>query len=182
MPAENRFWSAQLTYALAGLKLAKLAGVFSGDLVEVFKWMTNGHDSLVVSNKRKADDLIVTPVEAVSQYLAENWNNILQVSATDNEASLGNAPVPPPEQAARVKLMARYETDTGMLFLPSSMFRQWCVYNQLDYLSIITALSESHNAVVNVPKRMATGTKLAMKAQRVIQLNWNSDDSGSPSG
>jgi hypothetical protein len=170
LSSENRFWSAQITYALAALKIAKLAGIFSCDLKHVFSYVIG---TIVAKNRDRVSEMYRNAEETVSEFLADNWGKLLVV--TSDVARLGdNLPVPPAERSASIAISARYESDTGYLFIRSAAFSEWCSAKQIDTGEIVSSLKKTHNAE-HQRKRLGTGTSLALNAVATLRIDWNKE-------
>lgn len=178
LSSENRFWSAQVTYSISALYIAKLAGLLDYDHKLVLKWAVQ---KLLVENKENTVGMKSSAKGYVSDFLAENLGNVLLVKDdSDSKHNMADdTPLPPPEQRARIKLVGRYESTTGKLYLLISPFKEWCNTKQIPYRSIAKELREKHKADTNKPFRLGTGMNLPLHTdtEKVIAIDWgNLDD------
>lgn len=178
LSSENRFWSAQITYSVAGLILASKAGLVHYDHKRVLNWAIN---NLLEYNKQNVTDMITSASDVVSEYLAEHLGNILQVKDNGDIALGDNSVIPPPEEKVRIRMVGRYEYETGKLFLLTTPFKSWCTQRQIPYRQVIAELEVSNNAVhaqkrldTGIKQQFGTGTKLPLEfdSKRAIVIDW----------
>jgi len=167
---QNRLWSAQGAVTIAALILAKNAGLLDYDVKKLFAWTVN----LIKDNKRNAKEA-VAPIESIiTEFVAEHYGDMLWIKGSDNGGSGDNAngldSLVVPEMNPRGKLVARYETDTKLLFLVIRPFKTWCTKRRLNYDSVI---KEAYAKFGGGKKKMriSRGTKLNLPAVDVIELD-----------
>jgi|TARA_R110000824_G_scaffold18575_1_gene73356 hypothetical protein len=68
------------------------------------------------------------------------------------------------------------ERDTKKIFILSSVFKKYCVKNQINYKDIINNLTDAGFLLSIENKRMATGTKLAIPSVRALVLDGSHPD------
>ncbi len=167
---QNRLWSVQGAVTITALVLAKNAGLLNYDVKKLFAWTVN----LIKENKRNAKES-VAPIESIiTEFVAEHYGDILWIKGSDNGNSgengngLDNLVVP--EMNPRGKLVARYETDTKLLFLVIRPFKTWCTKRRLNYDSVI---KEAYAKFGGGKKKMriSRGTKMNLPAVDVIELD-----------
>lgn len=172
----NRFWSAVVTYAVAGLIIAKKLGLLNFDAKNVLRYAVQ---DLLPYNKQRVIDMRVGAMQALSDYLAENLGSFLQVRNDSDVAQLGDGSIIPPDEKVRIKLLGRYETDKGRLFVLSGPFMEWCIAKQLNYRAIVNELKEHLPSTEVKTCRLGTGTRLNLGSSRALVLPWKqglSDD------
>ena len=171
LKAPNRFWSAQITYTLAGLMIAKKLGLLEYDVPKVFKWALN---VLLPQNKNSAIAIEASVFDVMNSFFTEHISNILQIESTqDNRKLQGNGMdvLAMPESIARGKLVARYETDTQKFYVIPKILKAWCGEQQINYnhlVSQIKSTCEGKHAKV----RLSKGTKLALPPADVLVMKF----------
>ena len=175
LKAPNRFWSAQISYTLAGLMIAKKLGLLGYDVGKVFKWALT---VLLPQNKNAAIAIEASVFDIMNGFFTEHISNILQIESTqDNRKLQGNGMdvLAMPESIARGKLVARYETDTQKFYVVPKILKRWCGEQQINYnhlVSQIKSTCEGRYAKV----RLSKGTKLALPPADVLVMKFSTGE------
>ena len=169
LKGENRFWSAHVTHTMAGIILAKKAGLLDYDTKKIFKfveWMLKLNLKYVADMSLKAQDIL-------NDYINEHWNNVLWIKSTDDlRKSQGNPldTLVVPEALPRGQLVARYETDIKRAYLVPKPLRAWCVEHQINYASLIQDLTKDMGAK-KIKMRLSKGTHMQLPPAEVISVD-----------
>ena len=171
LTSENRFWSAQIGYSIAGLYIAQKIGLVNFKAEEVFKWALH---TLLNHNKNNITAMSMTVHDIMNDFFAENISYILQIKSTadsrnTNDNGLDDLVIP--EQVARGKLVARYETDTKMFYVKTKALREWCGELQHNYRSLLDSVKNECEGEI-VKCRLAKGTKLQLPATDVLRMRF----------
>ena len=172
LTAENRFWSATIAATIAGLIISKRAGLHDYDVGKVLDWSI---DDLLTQNKKASLAMHGSVFETMNDFFAENISYILQIKSTmDNRAQQGNGldQLVIPEQIARGKLIARYETDTKLFYLKPKPLRQWCGELQINYSHLVGEIME-HCEGKYKKVRLTKGTNLQLPPSNVIVMKFD---------
>jgi hypothetical protein len=164
----HRFWSAQAASALAGLTIAKRLGLINYDLKEIFKWIVGQ----ILINKENLTAASGDPEDLLTQYLAENYNNVLRIKSTDD--SRGKAAADEyivPDSAPRLQLVARYEYDIKRLYLLPKPFKEWCMHQQLHYADVVDGLKKGAAQARMRKVRLGKGTRMNLPPIDVLVLD-----------
>ena len=154
---KNRFWSGGCSAILAGALAAKRAGIIDYDLKKLFKWVV----LQLRITKAFVDDSTASIQTLVTEFTTEHWGSILKIKSTETAHSTdGVAPMVIPEQNPRGMFVARYETDTHMLYIVPKVFKSWLGEQKLDYIS----------AVEGMQKELG-GKKLKMRLSKGTNFN-----------
>ena len=167
--SENRFWSAFTTNTMAGLILAKRAGLIDYDVGKIFKWAV----SMLKQNKNYVSDMSASVEEVLNDYIHEHWSNVLWIKSTDdlrkqNNNGLDSLVVP--EALPRGKLVARYETDIKVAYLIPKPLRMWCGEQQINYAAFLQDLKTNMGATKS-KMRLSKGTHMQLPPTDVIVVS-----------
>ena len=173
LTAENRFWSAGAATTLAGAYIANKLGLVNYDMGELFKWTIK----LLKTNLQSIEDMGTSVEQTLSDYLAENYNNILVLKSTDDlRSTSGNGldNIVIPDALPRGKLIARYETDTKRAYIVPKFLKSWCAAHQIDYSAFVEGMMKNMGGK-RVQMRLGKGTHAGsmMPNTRVIAVNCN---------
>ena len=176
---ENRFWSATIAATIAGLLIAKKAGLHDFEVGKVFKWATT---ELVAQNKRNMTEMNGSVQDIMDDFFTENISYILQIKSTlDGRGAQGNGldELVIPEQVARGRLIARYETDTKLFFVKPKPLKEWCGELQINYAHLVNEIIE-HCQGKRSKVRLTKGTNLQLPPSDVIVMKFEveEDESG----
>jgi len=180
LTSENRFWSAFATNTIAGLMLAKRAGLIDYDVGKVFKWAV----SLLKQNKHYVSDMNASVEEVLNDYIHEHWSNVLWIKSTDdlrkqNNNGLDSLVVP--EALPRGKLVARYETDIKKAYLIPKPLKAWCGEQQINYAAFLEDLKTKMNAT-KAKMRLSKGTHMQLPPTDVIVVSCSIEESDEARG
>lgn len=171
---ENRFWSAFLTCTLTGAIIAKKLGLIDFDINRLFTYAV----TIIEENRANSFNISSTLEGTLNDYINENWGSILQIRSTDdlrhgkiNGNGLDTLIVP--DSNPRMRLVARYETDTKEIFLVPKPLKKWCVLQQINYASLLKDLTEKLGARRG-KVRLGKGTHMSMPPTDVIIVNCKS--------
>ena len=162
----NRFWSGGCASILTGALAAKRLGIISYDLKKLFKWVVNQ----LIRVKAFVDDSTASVQTLITEYTTEHWGSILKIKSTDTAQAVdGIAPMVIPDQNPRGSLVARYETDTNMLYIVPKPFKKWLGEQKLDYLSTLDGMQKEMGAV-RKQMRLSKGTNFNLPPIRAIAV------------
>ena len=169
LTSQNRFWTAHVSYTLAGLILAKKLGFHDYDIQKIFKfaiWM-------IKLNQNAVSDMSLSVQDILNDYINEHWNNVLWIKSTDDlRKGQGGAldSLIVPEALPRGKLVARYETDLKRAYLLPKPLRDWCVDQQINYGSFLQDLTNQMNAK-KIKMRLSKGTHMQLPPAQVLSVD-----------
>jgi hypothetical protein len=169
LKAENRFWSILVSCTLTGILLANRLGLVKYDTKKVFAWAIG----LLKTNKNQVEDMSISVQETLNNYIHEHWSNVLWIKSTDDlrkqdgEVDDDVSDLIIPEANARIKFIARYETDLKRAYLIPKPLKTWCGEQQINYSSFVHDLKTKLGATTGMV-RLSKGTKMALPATRVL--------------
>jgi hypothetical protein len=139
----------------------------------LFKWTIK----LLKANLQSVEDMGTSVEQTLSDYLAENYNNILVLKSTDDlRSTSGNGldNIVIPDALPRGKLIARYETDTKRAYIVPKFLKSWCATHQIDYSAFVEGMMKNMGGK-RVQMRLGKGTHAGsmMPNTRVIAVNCN---------
>ena len=180
---KNRFWSSGISCALAGLVIAKRAGLHDFDIKPVYEWATT---ELLAHNKANIRQMELTAEDMIGEFFSENYNSILVIkSSVDARTSAGDGfdqYIIPDQVAKSNSLVARYEPDTKMFFVRTSALKSWCASKSIVYADLVNKVNKFHKGQLT-RKHLTKGTKLDLPSIRVLQMEiaLEDDDTGGSS-
>ena len=170
LTAENRFWSALVSRTIAGLMLAKRAGLIDWQVAPVVRWAIETMD-----RAKHAVAEMHTDVESIlTDYLAEHYNSMLRIKSTDDarRQPVGLDHLIQPEASPRGNtLVARYEYDVKMLYLLPKPLKEWCGKQQINYAGFFDGLRVGRTAAKKAKMRMAKGTNVNLPPVDVLVID-----------
>ena len=172
LKAENRFWSAQVSFTIAGLMIAKRIGLVRFDVSKVFKWAI---DVLIPQNKNASLSMDASIFDVMNDFFSEHFSNILQIkSSHDNRKNQGNGldGLVIPEAVAKGKLVARYETDTQKFYVVPKILKTWCGEQQINYGNLVSQIKE-HCEGKRAKVRLTKGTSLNLPPADVLVMKFS---------
>jgi len=172
LTSENRFWSATIAATISGLLIAKKAGLHDFDVQKVFNWAVT---DLVTQNKRNMTEMGGSVYDVLDDFFSENISYILQIKSTaDNRGTHDNGLDQHviPEQVARGRLIARYETDTKMFYVKPKPLKEWCGELQINYAHLVSEIMTKCNGK-RKKVRLTKGTNLQLPASDVIAMKFD---------
>ena len=169
LKAENRFWSILVACTITGVLLANRLGLVNYDTKKMFAWAID----LLKTNKNQVEDMSISVEETLNNYIHEHWSNVLWIKSTDDlrkqdgdiDDDVSDLIIP--EERARVKFVARYETDLKRAYLIPKPLKTWCGEQQINYSSFVHDLKTKLGATTGMV-RLSKGLKMALPATRVL--------------
>lgn len=177
---QNRFWSVQAAVTITALVLAREAGLLNYDVKKLMHWVIE----LISANRRAALEAQSTIESVITEYVTEHYGEVLwiknaQGDGLDNGNGLDNLVVP--DMLPRGKLVARYETDTKLLYLVLTPFKKWCTKRRLNQDSALKeAVAKFRGRRTKM--RICRGTKLKLPSVDVLELDCSNLDLGVKDG
>jgi len=165
----NRFWTAGATYAIAGLVILKKLGLVNYDPKNVLRYIVQ---DLLPYNKQRIADMRTSATQTISEYLAENLGSFLQIRDDSDVTQTADGNIIPPDQKVNIKLLGRYESDKGRLYILISKFREWCVDRQISYSALCADLKQEFPETESKSCRLGTGTKLKLGSSKALIIPW----------
>jgi len=168
LQADERFWSSICACTIAGAIIARKAGLINYDIKALTKFIL----SELAKSKETSLDFKVGAEQILSDYMAENYNNILRIKSTDDarKQATGLDHLILPDATPRMQLVARYEYDIKKLYLLPKPFKMWCSKQQIDYSNTIEALKAGRTKLKREKIRLGRGTHMNMPAADVLTL------------
>jgi len=169
LTSENRFWSAFVTNTMAGLVVAKRAGLIKYNIGNIFKWAIK----MVKDNKHYVSDMNASVEEVLNDYIHEHWSNVLWIKSTDDLRRQNNNGIDSlivPDAIPRGKLVARYETDLKKAYLVPKPLRIWCGEQQINYAAFLQDLMTKLGAT-KAKVRLSKGTHMQLPPTDVIVVS-----------
>ena len=166
----DRFHSVLATNGIMGLMMAKKAGLINYNIVPVVTWLVG----VATSIKEQIKSLDVDAETTLTNFLAENYNNILRIKSTDdaranNGAHLDHLVIP--DSTPRISMVARYETDVKMLYIYPKPLKEWCTKQQINYEGFKDALRKGRTKAKIDKKRMGKGTHMNLPSVDVLWVH-----------
>ena len=169
LKAPDRFYSALAACGITGLIIAKRLGVISFEIAPIVAWLIDA----MTTTKENVASMTIEPEAVLNNFLAENYNNILRIKSTDD----GRHPTNDtdmliiPDGTPRVSLIARYEYDVKKLYILPKTFKKWCIDQQINYTSLVSALKSGRTRAVLEKKRMSRGTRMNLPAAYALCID-----------
>ena len=156
LTAENRFWSALVSRTIAGLLLAKRAGLIDWQIGSIVNWVVQ----LMKTAKTVVHEMHTDVESILTDYLAENYSSMLRIKSTDDarRAATGIDHLIQPDATPRGMLVARYEYDVKKLYLLPKPLKEWCGKQQINYSGFVDGLRVGRTACTKGKVRMGKGT------------------------
>ena len=127
---------------------------FLTDLKKLYKWVTEQ----LRRTKAFVDDSTASVQTLVTEFATEHWGSILKIKSTETAHNAdGITPMVIPEQNPRGMFVARYETDTHMLYIVPKVFKTWLGEQKLDYTSAVEGMQKEMGGK-KVKMRLSKGT------------------------
>lgn len=177
LTAPNRFWSANISYTLAGLIIANKIGLIEYNAGKVFKWVLN---TLLPQNKNSTIATEASVFDVMNSFFTEHISNILQIESTQDNRKVqdnGMDVLALPESLARGKLVARYETDTRTFYVVPKILKAWCGEQQLNYGHLVGQIKQACQGK-HMKVRLTKGTKLNLPPADVLVMKFSMEDGG----
>lgn len=171
LKAKDRFWSITGAVTVAAAILANKMGLLSYDPKKLRDWSVE----LILSNKKQQLESNSSVETHITNYVTDNYGSVLWIKSTEDlrgHASSGDGldNLVVPEQLPRGKLVARYETDTKMLYLLQKPFKEWCADQYLNYDSVLKEVFDKMGGS-RKRVRLGKGTKLNLPSVNAIAVD-----------
>lgn len=171
LAAKDRFWSITGAVTVAAAMVGNKLGFLDYDPKKLRDWAVE----LITLNKRQQLESNSSVETHITNYVTDNYGSILWIKSTEDrrgQTSSGDGldSLVVPEQTPRGKLVARYETDTKMLYLLQKPFKEWCADQYLNYDSVLKEVFENMGGS-RQRVRLGKGTKLNLPSVNAIAVN-----------
>ena len=166
----DRFHSVLVADGIMGLMVAKKVGLIDYDIGTVVRWVKH----VVGLLQEQVKSMDVDAETTLTNYLAENYNNVLRIKSTEDARTVGRNDLDHlivPDATPRISLIARYEYDLKMLFLYMKPLKEWCVKQQVNYEGFIDSLKRGRTKAKIDKKRMGKGTRMSLPSADVLWVN-----------
>jgi hypothetical protein len=172
LTAENRFWSALASRTITGLMLAKRSGLITWEIAPIAQWIIG----VLKDAKSATKEMLNETNMLLTDYLAENYNNILRIKSTDDarKKATGLDHLIHPEAVPRAQFAARYEYDVKKLYLLPKPLKEWCVRQQLNYSGLLDTLRAAPTNMKKEKIRLSRGTHMNMPPADVLTIDCSS--------
>lgn len=172
LTAENRFWSALASRVITGLMLGKRAGLINWEIAPIAQWVVKVLKAAKAMTKEMANESNFL----LTDYLAENYNNILRIKSTDDarKQNTGLDHLIHPEAVPRMNFVARYEYDVKKLYLLPKPLKEWCVKQQINYAGLLDTLREAPTNLKREKMRLSRGTHMNLPPADVLTIDCSS--------
>lgn len=172
LTAENRFWSVLVSRTLTGLMVGKRAGLINWEIAPIAQWAIKMLKEAKAASKEMASE----SNSLLTDYLAENYNNILRIKSTDDarKQNTGIDHLIHPEAVPRLNFVARYEYDVKKLYLLPKPLKDWCVKNQINYAGIVDSLKAAPTNMKKEKMRLSRGTHMNLPPADVLTVDCSS--------
>lgn len=169
LTAKDRFYSAIAAAPTTGLTLAKRADLHDFKISRIVEWLIETMKTAKVS----VGAIDTGPETVLTNFLTENYNNILRIKSTeDNRQAYNDTDVLIiPDSTPRISLIARYEYDIKVLYIMIKPFKDWCSKQQLNYHTVVGQLSAGRTKAVIKKKHMGKGTRMNLPSTNVLVLD-----------
>lgn len=170
LTAENRFWSALVSRSIAGLMLAKKAGLIDWQVAPIVQW--------AIQTMRAAQSTVremnVDVESILTDYLAEHYNSMLRIKSTDDarKQNSGLDHIIAPDAIPRGNsFVARYEYDIKKLYLLPKPLKEWCGKQQINYSGFVEGLKTGRTRAVKSKMRLSKGTQMNLPPTDVLVID-----------
>lgn len=156
--SKERNWSISIACAYTMAYIAKELGIHGWDV-------GNNVEAMVKHVERMRQDVkqSVTTYDAlIAEFLTENHSYILVIDGLPD----ANGLFAPAKNRVINKIVARYEPDTGKLYIASKAIREYCVTRQFSFTSLL-ALSGAKLET----RRMSSGAGVISATTRVVEFD-----------
>ena len=169
LSAENRYWSALASRTIAGLMLAKKAGLIDWQIAPIVQWIVK----VMAEAKAMVREMSVDVETQLTDYIAENYNNMLRIKSTDDARNTAGSldKIIIPDGSPRGHFVARYEYDIKKLFLLPKPLKAWCGKQQINYAGFVDGLKTASTKATKAKVRLGKGTHINMPPTDVLILD-----------
>ena len=169
LSAENRYWSSLASRTIAGLMLAKKAGLIDWQIAPIVQWIVG----VMAEAKVMVGEMNVDVEAQLTDYMAENYNNMLRIKSTDDARNTAGSldKIIVPDGSPRGQFVARYEYDLKKLYLLIKPLKAWCGKQQINYAGFVDGLRMGGTKAVRAKVRLGKGTHINMPPTDVLMLD-----------
>ena len=169
LSAENRYWSALASRTIAGLMLLKKAGLINWQIAPIVQWIVK----VMADAKAMVGEMNVDVEAQLTDYMAENYNNMLRILSTDDARNSAGSldKIIIPDGSPRGHFVARYEYDLKKLFLLPKPLKAWCGKQQINYAGFVDGLKAGSTKAYKAKVRLGKGTHINMPPTDVLVLD-----------
>lgn len=156
--SKERNWSVSIACAYTMAYIARELGIHGWDI-------NSNVEAMVKHIERMRQDVkqsITTFDALIAEFLTENHSYILVIDGLPD----ANGLYAPAKNRVINKIVARYEPDTGKLFIASKALRDYCVNRQFSFASL---LSMSGGTLET--RRLSTGAGVVAATTRVVEFD-----------
>ena len=158
--SKERNWSISIACAYTIALVAKQLNIHAFDIDANIEAMVKH-----ITRMRGDVEQSVTHFDAlISDFLVENHSYILVVDGLPDSNGLQALP----RNRSINKIVARYEPDTGKLFIAAKQLRDYCVQRQFSFNSLVSLA----NATLG-PKRLSAGSGVVAGNTRSVEFDTN---------
>jgi hypothetical protein len=158
--SKERNWSISIACAYTIALVAKQLNIHNFDIDANIEAMVKH-----ITRMRGDVEQSVTHFDAlISDFLVENHSYILVVDGLPDSNGLQAMP----RNRSINKIVARYEPDTGKLFIAAKQLRDYCVQRQFSFNSLVSLA----NATLG-PKRLSAGSGVVAGNTRSVEFDTN---------
>lgn len=169
LSAENRYWSVLASRPIAGLMIAKKAGLINWQIAPIVQWIVK----VMADAKTMVSEMNVHVESQLTDYLAENYNNMLRIKSTDDARNSAGAldVLIVPDGSPRGHFVARYEYDVKKLYLLIKPLKEWCGKQQINYAGLVDGLRTGGTKAIKAKVRLGKGTHINLPPTDVLVLD-----------
>lgn len=168
---QNRFWSVHAACSIAGLTIARHLKLVNYEIKGVVNFIVD----VIEQNKSGVSSMGGDVEEILTDYIAENYNNILRIVSTAdnrrNEIDTGLDHLVQPDATPRLTLVGRYEYDIKRLYLLPKPLKAWCVKQQLNYVGFVEGLKNGRTKLQRDKFRLSKGTRATLPPANVLVID-----------
>jgi hypothetical protein len=149
--------------------LAKKAGLINWQIAPIVQWIIG----VMKQAKIMISEMDIDAEYQLTDYLAENYNNMLRIRSTDDSrgtaGSLDKTIIP--DGSPRGHFVARYEYDVKKLYLIPKPLKEWCGKQQINYAGFVESLKNGRTKAVKTKVRLGKGTHINLPPTDVLVLD-----------
>lgn len=156
LTAENRFWSVLVSRDIAGLMIAKRAGLIDWQISGVVQFALKA----LAKAQNAAREMNADVEEILTNFLAEHYTGVLRIKSTDDarKQPTFETIIHPSEAMHGSRFIARYEHDIKKLYVLPKPLKEWCGKQQINYSGFIDSLKEGRTKATKTKMRLSRGT------------------------
>jgi hypothetical protein len=169
LSAENRYWSVLASRPIAGLMLAKKAGLINWQIAPIVQWIVG----VMAEARAMVGEMSVNVEAQLTDYMAEHYNNMLRIKSTDDARKTAGDldKIIVPDGSPRGTLVARYEYDVRKLYLLIKPLKEWCGKQQINYAGLVDGLKTGRTKAHKEKVRLGKGTHINLPPTDVLVLD-----------